>query len=406
LAIIPPSRCPFEHIKNPVQEAEQITETEELTVKLLDKRYPLKDDQLHYLSVNYPPSIRTLRGVHPKSHGCVQATFTVNQDIDPELRVGLFAEPGRQFAAFIRFSNAAALVGPDIDNGKHGSRGMAIKVLDVGGEVLVDDDGKHNQDFLMINQPVFAFANTQDYHRLNKVLELQSDKADGFFAPLQLNNPSISEDTRLKIQAYVETENITPEDIQRIAKSFQIIGEIQSTPVANPFDIQYFSAAPFLFGKDRAMKFSAKPCAEVSPSTIPEPPGDNYLRETLTEVMSRVDEIQFDFMVQVRGEGEDFGADNELIENASTLWDEADFPFVKVAKISIPAPQPEVDSEQNLAHCEQMAFSPWHSLVEHQPIGSINRLRKPVYQASSKHRREKKDSIVQLLENIFNSLFG
>ena len=113
------SRCPFEHIQNPDREAKQIAETTDLTVKLLDKRYP-------------PPK-QILRGVHPKSHGCVKATFTINPDIPSELQVGLFAEPGKQFDAFIRFSNAAALVGPDIDKeGKHGSRGMAVKVLDVG----------------------------------------------------------------------------------------------------------------------------------------------------------------------------------------------------------------------------------------------------------------------------------
>jgi hypothetical protein len=55
------SRCPFEHIQNPEQEAEQIAETTDLTFKLLDKRYP-------------PPK-QILRGVHPKSHGCVKATF-------------------------------------------------------------------------------------------------------------------------------------------------------------------------------------------------------------------------------------------------------------------------------------------------------------------------------------------
>ena len=39
----------------------------------------------------------------------------VNDDIARELQIGLFAEPGRQFAAIIRFSNAAAVAGPDID---------------------------------------------------------------------------------------------------------------------------------------------------------------------------------------------------------------------------------------------------------------------------------------------------
>jgi hypothetical protein len=141
------SKCPFEHIQNPDLEAKQIAEITDLTVKLLDKRYP--------------PPHEILRGVHPKSHGCVKATFTINPDIAPEYQVGLFSEPGKQFDAIIRFSNAAALVGPDtteIDSvtkkevEEHGSRGMAVKVLDAGGEVLIDDNGAHNQDFLMINQ--------------------------------------------------------------------------------------------------------------------------------------------------------------------------------------------------------------------------------------------------------------
>jgi hypothetical protein len=36
--------------------------------------------------------------------------------------------------------------------------------------------------------------------------------------------------------------------------------------------------------------------------------------------------------------------------------------------------------------CERAVFSPWHCLPEHQPVGSINRLRKEVYLASKDHR--------------------
>ncbi len=381
-------RCPFERIQNPDLEAEQIAETTDLTVKLLDKRYP-------------PPK-QILRGVHPKSHGCVKATFTINPDLGPEYQVGLFAEPGKQFDAVIRFSNAAALVGPDTTETKidpktkqevpveeHGSRGMAIKVLDVGGEVLIDDNGAHNQDFLMINQPMFAFANTEDYLRLDRILLQDNDMADRFFLPVFVPDPSV-----------------TDEQKQRIATSLNIVKEdIQKTDVGNPLGVQYFSAAPFLFGLDRVMKFSAKPYNEELPPkhSPPKPRPDNYLRDALTETMNRNEPLQFDFMLQIRDGSDDFGENNELIENASTKWDDD---FVSVAKITIPAPQPEVDSEENKAHCEQLAFTPWHSLVEHKPIGSINRLRKSVYQASAGHRLERKDPFVQLLEKLFKPLFG
>jgi hypothetical protein len=157
--------------------------------------------------------------------------------------------------------------------------------------------------------------------------------------------------------------------------------KIPSNPVVNPFEAQYFSAAPFLFGSDKVMKFSAKPRKEVSPNPLPAQPSENYLREILISTMRNNEPIIFDFLLQIRS-----SVDEQDIENATTEWDEMVYKFTKVATITIPAPQTEIDTEENIAHCELMAFTPWHSLVEHQPIGSINRLRKDVYEASAKHR--------------------
>lgn len=392
------SKCPFEHIHDPDLEAQQIAETAALTVKLLDQRYP--------------PPCQILRGVHPKSHGCVKATFTVNEDIAPELQVGLFATPGMAYAAIIRFSNADALITkPDLNaRGQHGSRGMAVKVLNVGGEVLELDNDANNQDFLMINQPVFAFANMQDYLRLDKVLDQDQDVADRFFSPLQLRNPALTEGQKRAIQAYMEAENIDEAAIKRIADSASIVKEIQSPtlrlPVANPLGTQYFSAAPFLYGAAQVMKFSAIPVAEVPPLDIPNPPSENYLREALTETLRRDDVLQFDFSVQLRNRFDELDLE---IENASFEWDERRYPFIKVAKITVIAPQTDVDTEEHKAHCEQLVFTPWHALVEHQPIGSINRLRRSVYQASAEHRLESPEplpGLIKWLEKLFKVFFG
>jgi len=35
---------------------------------------------------------------------------------------------------------------------------------------------------------------------------------------------------------------------------------------------------------------------------------------------------------------------------------------------------------------DALAFTPWHGIVDHQPLGSINRVRKAVYEASEKFR--------------------
>ncbi|MDD5319639.1 MAG: catalase [Methylococcales bacterium] len=385
-------RCPFEHIPDPDLEDKQIDEIANIIVKLLDKRYPIPDELRHFQSENYPSSIQFLRGVHPKSHGCVKAIFEIDPNIGKNLQVGLFDKPGRKFDAIIRFSNATGVLTPDLEeDGKHNSRGMASKILDVRGKVITEDNGAKNQDFLMINQPVFAFANTEDYLRLERVLDTQNDKPDGFFAPLKLKDPTITEEQKRFILEYIKAENISEEDISRILESFKIVLKIKSpaNPVINPLGAQYFSAAPFLFGPDRVMKFSAKPRKELPPAQMPAQPSENYLRETLIATMRNNEPIIFDFMLQIRGKADLNDLDKD-IENACFEWND---PFIKVATITIPTPQAEVDMTENIEQCERLSFTPWHSLVGHQPIGGINRLRKSVYQASAKHRLEQDDQL-------------
>jgi catalase len=377
--------------KPPKGETQQIDKTAKLTTKLQDMRKASQDGKL-------------LRGVHPKSHGCVRAQFVVRSDIQAKYRVGLFAQPGKVHGAWIRFSNASVLREHDLKDGKNGSRGMAIKVMDVEGDMLIKDNGRSNQDFLMINTPEFAFANVRDYHRLTRVLI--ADKAgaspDQFFVPFKLFKLGILGSTgELKPPADNEPEEVTklrkifkhsdvfkrfsPKDLAGTLQSIQIVGKIQTIPVRNPLQVQYFGAAPFLFGKDRAMKFSAAPCKGTNQAAFVEITADNppkdYLRDALSQTMKGEQNVCYDFKIQVRSAD----AKELNIENATTTWPDEDTSYINVAKISIAAQQaPHTDEARE--HCEKLAFSPWHSLADHQPIGGINRLRLKVYSGSAKHR--------------------
>ena len=341
---------PFE--SPPEGEAQQIKAIDDLTIKILDARYTSAGK-------------RVLRQVHPKSHGCVKATFQVLEGIDESLRVGLFSDPGKQYDTLIRYSNASGIIGPDTDaEGAHVSRGMAMKVLGVKASLL-DDEEVRSQDFLMINAPSFAFANVADYLRLSQVLLEDRDKAARFFSPLHPSAPA----------------EIPGVDKKTTLRTFQLVQKIQATPTANPLEVQYFGAAPFRFGPDRVMKFSARPVGELKPQVPPTDGGDDYLRDALMATMQQNNDIVFDFMVQVRGPGDGLG-----IEDASHIWEEADVPFHKVARVTIPTPQSAKDLAETDALCTKRAFTPWHSLPEHEPIGGINRLRKSVYLASFRHR--------------------
>src|SRR5205085_3219417 len=128
----------------PPGEAAQIEDVIRLTVAQMKRRYPADNP--------------ILRGVHPKDHGCVSATFQVHDSLPPELRVGVFAEPGRKYETAIRYSNASVLVAPDA----LASRGMAVKLRGVSGTRLLENAEAGTQDFLMVNHPVFAIANVED----------------------------------------------------------------------------------------------------------------------------------------------------------------------------------------------------------------------------------------------------
>lgn len=381
----------------PEQESAWREEIANITVKLQEKRKSLQDGKV-------------LRGVHPKSHGCVDAYFIVNEDIRGNYRAGLFAQPGKRYKAKIRYSNAEVLVRPDLEKPKfeNGSRGMAIKVLDVGDSVLLDDGGARNQDFLMVNTPEFAFANVRDYRRLSLALLADKDgaKPDLFFLPLKLLELGILEQSgKLKPPAEDESPEVTamrqifehsdvfdgfsPEDFGGTISSIKVVGKIQGQTVRNPLQVQYFSAAPFRFGPDRVMKFSVAPIdGEVLPRDFSieekEALDPNYLAQALKNTLKQGREIRLSFKVQVVKASRLKGHEKEMIENAAIAWSEEEFPFDEVAQIVI---HPAGQTEQSVDACKSLLFTPWHALAAHEPLGGINRLRKPVY-SSSKDRRD------------------
>jgi len=72
------------------------------------------------------------------------------------------------------------------------------------------------------------------------------------------------------------------------------------------------------------------------------------------------------------------------IEDATKLWDAKTSPYIQVAQINIP--KQEFESKEQMQFCEDLSFTPWHSLPEHKPLGATNRVRKTVYETISNYR--------------------
>ena len=285
------------------------------------------------------------RDAHSKAHGCVTASFAVEENLPNDLRVGAF-EPGARYPAWIRFSN-----GSQPDDRSNDARGMAIKVLGVDGpRLLPNEEGvARTQDFVLSNHHTFFIHKVADYVGFMQTVTEKGNPISFFISW----NPF---DWHLR-EAY-------------LARQFT------TQPITSPLTSRYWSVTPYALG-GQAVKYSAIPCD--GPDTSGEHPDrEHFLGEAL-KVELAAGGACFDFMVQRRT-----NADEMPIEDSTTRWSEEDSPFVKVARITIPKQTFDSDAQKN--HCENLSFSPWHGVKAHRPLGSINRTRKVVYEATSEAR--------------------
>jgi hypothetical protein len=285
----------------------------------------------------------TIRRFNQGRHaGCVEAEFTVLGTTAPEHRVGLFAK-AHTYPAWIRFGSASSQSDRERD-----VRGMSIKLSGVEGTNLTP--GSTTQDFVLNSHPVMVAANTRDFLELLKALE-----AGGLSSAL-----------------YFVTH----------PKSARIGFEARRNPTCH-LDIPYWSTTPYLFGKDRAVKYIAMP-SSATKSALPARLTDDYLHDALKAHLLKT-EATFDFLIQLQTDERTMP-----IEDATVEWKERDSPYIPVARIRIPTQ--DIDGANRPQRCEEVAFSPWNCLAEHQPLGSLNRARKEIYQAMADLRHQRRTS--------------
>ena len=79
--------------------------------------------------------------------------------------------------------------------------------------------------------------------------------------------------------------------------------------------------------------------------------------------------------------------DSMPVGDASVQWPEDQSPFVTVARL-VAEPQTTWSAARAEAVDDCMAFTPWHALADHRPIGSIMRVRHAVYRMTAGFRSE------------------
>jgi len=104
---------------------------------------------------------RAVRAAHAKSFGLVKAEVEILADVPAAYAQGVYAQPGRH-GALIRFSSTSGHLGTDAQLGP--GLGFAIKIFDVGGPKLVEDEPNSTTfDLVLKNNPIFICNTAKHY---------------------------------------------------------------------------------------------------------------------------------------------------------------------------------------------------------------------------------------------------
>ena len=290
------------------------------------------------------------RALHAKGWAGVEGQFEVLPDVPDYARVGIFAQAGT-YRAYVRFSNGSSSKrhdrAPDV-------RGIALKLLGVPGKKIIPAlTDATTQDFLLILSAATPFRNADEFVWFVFANQNQS--------------------------------TLLPKAIFRFGpwRALAILKRLiagSSTPITSAATSRYFSALPTRFGPFAA-KYSLAPHAAPEAGKEPGTSRD-YLGDELATRLA-AGPVVYDFCAQ-------FFVDETKtpIEDSSVEWREAEAPFVKLARLTIPKQDLRSPRGQKLAaFVERLSFDPWHAPEEFRPLGNMMRARNAAYRLSTEERK-------------------
>jgi hypothetical protein len=303
---------------------------------------------------------RGIRQQHAKAHGFLKGELTVYDDLPEHLRQGMFAQ-ARSYPIIVRLSSALG----DIRSDRvRVARGFAIKVLGVDGARLPPEDNSTNQDLLLVNHKNY-FADAASYLPLQHQFERQPKMPDFILRTVGLL-------ARTATRIFNLAGLTAPSSVRALADhGDNILGET------------FYSGAAIRFG-DYIARLSMAPVSDsVRKLTgLPAHNEENEMHDFVVDFFKK-NTAEYELRAQL---GKDLR--HTPVENADVEWLDEISPQQPLARITLP--QQQADSPARRAYGDEiLSFDPWRCLAAHQPLGSIMRLRREVYRASSVFRHDK-----------------
>ena len=298
-----------------------------------------------------------VRDAHAKSHGFLKGILTIPENLPDHLAQGIFAHPG-YYDVMVRLSAAPGDLRSDKTPVPHG---FALKILNVLGERLLPEDSSEgkNQDFLMVNMPVLVFGTVRKYMQMLPFMT-EAERAPELVMR-GLRGVMRGVDHLVSRAGFPASATI-----KGLARSqHHILGET------------YHSMAALRYGNYIA-KISVAPESESVkqltgiPMQIQE---DSGIRDLVQDFFKR---NTADYVIRAQL---CTNLDRMPIEDAAVLWDEDESPHQVIGTLHFPKQQ-TFSPARRVYSDDVLSFNPWHGVKEHQPLGSIMRVRMQVYERS------------------------
>lgn len=302
-----------------------------------------------------------LRALHAKSYGIFEGELQVLEDLAPDYAQGLFARAGARHRVVMRLSS---IPGDTLDDEITLPRGLSLKVLDVDGARLPGSEADRTQDFVLVNGPKFVVPSAKAFLANLKLLAATTDRVEGL-------KKGLSQVNRI-VEATLEAFGAESANLKTLG----------GAPMTHPLGDSFFSQGPLLYG-DYVAKISVAPASAdlqgLAGKSVDVKGKPDGFRELVRDHIVAHGGV-WDVRVQLRTR-----RDEMPVDDPSKEWSTDHSPYLPVARIVV-APQDGWNAARSEAVDDGLAFSPWHGLAAHRPLGSVMRARQATYAASAAFR--------------------
>lgn len=293
---------------------------------------------------------------HVKTQGLCKGTIKVKENLPPHLAQGLFSNLGKEYPVAMRYSTETTA---RIDDRVPQPRGLAFKIFEVDGPKL-RPDGKdpRTHDLEFNSAPVIELRDAKTTAEIIGLRIANGDDTKGLDADLKKRDDYELQDARNHIP------NVHMAAMNQYSQSAYRHGD-------------YIAKYRVIAVSDTLKAFqNCKVEQDGSPHVLSE-----WLKEYYKD-----HEAVYDLQAQILTEDCFKELDEKAVEDAGLSWDHEKYPYETVATVTVPVQDSFIHARRVFWE-NNLRLDPWHGLVEHTPLGSTNRLRRIVYQASSAARR-------------------